>query len=357
MVVSHNTLDGILSAKTGLRLHEDCAVVSWNRCICDRENGEDEVNRPLFFSPPINVGCLLKTAKTADFRELKLVSVCGEAAASMRGIWMRRRVSIHWTICQESDLQVKPRVYTLSPPLPATEAGILLLELRIARDGGYRSWYVASDYPILSVLREPVFVEVRVLNRNDPSLVLLLNDCWATPTAELYSGLRWDLLVDRCPFAGDNYKTRLLPVTAASHLLFPTHHNRFVVSTFAFWDRVLGRALTGEVYFHCSAEVCYPSTRENCTAPCSSKRRRSADNRSGALVTADGPILFLEGEERLAARIRQDEKDTAVDSPSRVPGLAVGAALLSVALLVGTVALWKMEQGRRVGSECSSMEL
>ncbi|XP_067857612.1 zona pellucida sperm-binding protein 4-like [Heptranchias perlo] len=258
---------------------------------------------------------------------------------------------------QESDLQVKPRVYTLSPPLPATEAGILLLELRIAKDGGYRSWYVASDYPILSVLRDPVFVEVRVLNRNDPSLVLLLNDCWATHTAEPYSGLRWDLLVERCPFAGDNYKTRLLPVNADSHLRFPTHHNRFVVSTFAFWDRVSGRALSGEVYFHCSAEVCYPSTRENCTAPCSPKRRRSADNRSGALVTADGPILFLEGEERLAARIHQDEKDAAVDSPSRVPGLAVGVALLSVAVLVGTVAMWKMEQGRRVGSECSSMEL
>ncbi|XP_067832454.1 zona pellucida sperm-binding protein 4-like [Heptranchias perlo] len=111
------------------------------------------------------------------------------------------------------------------------------------------------------------------------------------------------------------------------------------------------------VYFHCSAEVCYPSTQENCTAPCSPKRRRTADDRSGALVTADGPILFLEGEERLAALIHQDEKDAAVHSPSRVLGLAVGVALLSVALLVWTVAMWKIEQGRRVGSECRFMEL
>ncbi|XP_067857572.1 zona pellucida sperm-binding protein 4-like [Heptranchias perlo] len=223
----------------------------------------------------------------------------------------RLHVQCSYRGSQESDLQVKPRVYTLSPPLPATEAGILLLELRIARGNECSLIMVATgagDYPILSVLRDPVFVEVRVLNRNDPSLVLVLNDCWATPTPEPYSGIRWDLLVERCPFAGDNYKTRLLPVNADSHLRFPTHHNRFVVSTFAFWDRVSGRALTGEVYFHCSAEVCYPSTRENCTAPCSPKRRRSVDNRSGALVTADGPILFLEGEERLAARIHQDEK-------------------------------------------------
>ncbi|XP_041040689.1 zona pellucida sperm-binding protein 4-like [Carcharodon carcharias] len=64
-------------------------------------------------------------------------------------------------------------------------------------DAAYRSWYVATDYPIVSVLRESVFVEVRVLKRNDPTLVLVLNDCWATPSPEPYSGLRWDLLVNR----------------------------------------------------------------------------------------------------------------------------------------------------------------
>uniref|UniRef100_UPI00398E5A83 zona pellucida sperm-binding protein 4-like n=1 Tax=Pristiophorus japonicus TaxID=55135 RepID=UPI00398E5A83 len=174
--------------------------------------------------------------------------VSGSLGSVTRDSPFRLHVQCSYKGSQESELQVKPRVYTLSPPLPATEAGILVLELRIARDGGYRSWYVVSDYPILSVLRDPVFVEVRVLNRNDPSLVLVLNACWATPTPEPYSGLRWDLLVGRCPFVGDNYKTLLLPVDGASHLRFPTHHNRFVVSTFAFWDRVSGRALTGEGY-------------------------------------------------------------------------------------------------------------
>ncbi|XP_067872597.1 zona pellucida sperm-binding protein 4-like [Heterodontus francisci] len=269
----------------------------------------------------------------------------------------RLHVQCSYKGSQESELQLKPRVYTLSPPLPATETGILLLELRIARDAAYRSWYVASDYPILSVLREPVFVEVRVLNRNDPSLVLVLNECWASPTAEPYSQLQWKLLVNRCPFTGDNYKSRLLPLDAASHLRFPTHHKRFVVSTFTFWERVSGRPLSGEVYFHCSAEVCSPSSRENCTASCSPMRRRSTNNQPGTLVTT-GPIIFLENGERLAAGIQQEEKDAAVDSPSHVlPGVAVGVALFSVALLVGTVAVWKMDVAHRVGSECRSMEL
>ncbi|XP_067872873.1 zona pellucida sperm-binding protein 4-like [Heterodontus francisci] len=269
----------------------------------------------------------------------------------------RLHVQCSYKGSQESELQLKPRVYTLSPPLPATETGILLLELRIARDAAYRSWYVASDYPILSVLREPVFVEVRVLNRNDPSLVLVLNECWASPTAEPYSQLQWKLLVNRCPFTGDNYKSRLLPLDAASHLRFPTHHKRFVVSTFTFWERVSGRPLSGEVYFHCSAEVCSPSSRENCTASCSPMRQRSTNNQPGTLVTT-GPIIFLEDGERLSAGIQQEEKDAAVDSPSHVlPGVAVGVALFSVALLVGTVAVWKMDVAHRVGSECRSMEL
>ncbi|XP_067909732.1 zona pellucida sperm-binding protein 4-like [Heterodontus francisci] len=269
----------------------------------------------------------------------------------------RLHVQCSYKGSQESELQLKPRVYTLSPPLPATETGILLLELRIARDAAYRSWYVASDYPILSVLREPVFVEVRVLNRNDPSLVLVLNECWASPTAEPYSQLQWKLLVNRCPFTGDNYKSRLLPLDAASHLRFPTHHKRFVVSTFTFWERVSGRPLSGEVYFHCSAEVCSPSSRENCTASCSPMRRRSTNDQPGTLVTT-GPIIFLEDGERLSAGIQQEEKDAAVDSPSHVlPGVAVGVALLSVALLVATVAVWKMDVAHRVGSECRSMEL
>ncbi|XP_062900810.1 zona pellucida sperm-binding protein 4-like [Mobula hypostoma] len=258
---------------------------------------------------------------------------------------------------QKSDLEVTPRVYTLSPPPPATAIGPLLLELRIARDGGYRRWYAARDYPIVSVLRDPVFVEVRVLNRNDPSLVLVLNECWATPGPEPHSDLRWDLLVDRCPFAGDNYKTRLVPVDAASHLRFPTHHQRFVVNTFAFWDRLSTRALSGEVYFHCSAEVCSPPAPENCMAPCGHKKRRSAYERAGVLMAAAGPII-LQDEERLSTEHRQGDGDAAVDSPSWViPGVAAGAALLSVSLLIGTVALWYQETGDRAGPVGKSIEL
>jgi len=62
--------------------------------------------------------------------------------------------------------------------------------------GDYRSWYVDSDYPIGRILQEAVFVEVRVLDRTDPSIVLRLHDCWATPVPAPNHEVQWSLLVD-----------------------------------------------------------------------------------------------------------------------------------------------------------------
>lgn len=52
----------------------------------------------------------------------------------------------------------------------------------------------------------------------------------------------------RCPFQGDNYRTRLIPVGPASpELPFPSHYQRFVISTFAFVEPPSMAVLEGEV--------------------------------------------------------------------------------------------------------------
>lgn len=126
----------------------------------------------------------------------------------------------------------------------------------------YSSFYAASDYPITKVLREPVYVEVRILARSDPNIILNLEHCWATSNPNpdslpqwdllfngyinaiwynfvvqfLYFALRWVLLGCRCPYHDDKYLTTVVHVDSSSGLQYPTHHKRFVIKMFTFVD-------------------------------------------------------------------------------------------------------------------------
>lgn len=63
-------------------------------------------------------------------------------------------------------------------------------------DVAYSSFYMDGDYPVVKVLRDPVYVEVRMLERTDPNLVLTLGRCWATSNPYPHSLPQWDLLID-----------------------------------------------------------------------------------------------------------------------------------------------------------------
>ncbi|XP_048450494.1 LOW QUALITY PROTEIN: zona pellucida sperm-binding protein 4-like, partial [Rhincodon typus] len=139
-----------------------------------------------------------------------------------------------------------------------------------------------SDYPIERILRESLrFVEVSVKDRTDPMIVLRLRDCWATPVPAPDHEVQWSLLVDGCPYEGDDYLTILHPVDASSGLQFPTHHKRFEMKTFVFLDGVSEQPLSGQVYLHCSAEVCSPSAQDDCITRCGPRSRRSAPLHEG----------------------------------------------------------------------------
>ncbi|KAM9148933.1 zona pellucida sperm-binding protein 1-like [Pangshura tecta] len=145
-------------------------------------------------------------------------------------------------------LPVQVEVFLPPTPSPVSQAGPLQLELHIATDMSYTSFLTERDYPVVKVLRDPVYMEVRILQRTDPSLVLVLHQCWATPSTNPLQQPQWPILVDGCPFLGDNYRTQLVPmVTASSELPFSTHHQRFVLSTFAFVDSASQVVLDGQV--------------------------------------------------------------------------------------------------------------
>ncbi|XP_053312069.1 zona pellucida sperm-binding protein 4-like [Spea bombifrons] len=215
-----------------------------------------------------------------------------KGASITRDSTMRILVRCYFTV--SGFLPLKAEVATLPPPPPASSQGPLMLEMRISLDSTYRQYYTASDYPIVKVLRDPVFIEVRILHIIDPDVVLLLHQCWATPTSDPLHEVQWPILVDGCPFTGDNYRSELLPVTGSPERRYTSHYSHFNLKMFTFVDVITQNVLGNQVYVHCSGSVCVPSPPETCTTTCSGRSKRSFDlDGSGTeLVTSEGPIFF-----------------------------------------------------------------
>ncbi|XP_068168224.1 zona pellucida sperm-binding protein 4-like [Antennarius striatus] len=180
-------------------------------------------------------------------------------------------------------------------PQPIAALGPLRVELRLANgkcavkgcveeDVAYSSFYTDADYPVTKVLRDPVYVEVRMLERTDSNVVLTLGRCWANTHPHPDSLPQWDLLIDGCPYRDDNYQTQLVPVGSSSGLMYPRHHRRFIFKMFTFVSANTNDPSTGghaevmtplkeKVYIHCETTVCQPTVENTCEPKCFRKRR------------------------------------------------------------------------------------
>uniref|UniRef100_A0AAY5ENA1 Zona pellucida sperm-binding protein 4 n=1 Tax=Electrophorus electricus TaxID=8005 RepID=A0AAY5ENA1_ELEEL len=169
------------------------------------------------------------------------------------------------------------RLNTLPPPLSVSRYGPLRVELRLANGvcaakqcsdaDMYSSYYTEADYPVTKVLRDPLYVEVRLLERTDPNLTLVLDQCWATSSPDPSSKPQWDLLVDGCPFTDDHYLVTLVTVGPSSGMQYPTHYKRFIVKMFTFVENAL-LPLQEQVFIHCTTSLCELSAVESCTTHC-----------------------------------------------------------------------------------------
>lgn len=63
-------------------------------------------------------------------------------------------------------------------------------------DAAYTSFYAVEDYPVQKVLREPVYVQVEILERTDPLVVLMLDHCWTTTSPNPHTYPQWDILIN-----------------------------------------------------------------------------------------------------------------------------------------------------------------
>ncbi|XP_072543074.1 zona pellucida sperm-binding protein 4-like [Salminus brasiliensis] len=194
------------------------------------------------------------------------------------------------------------------PPLPVAASGPLRVELRLGNGQcvtkgcveekvAYTSYYTEADYPVTKVLREPVYVEVRMLERTDPNLVLVLERCWATSTPDPVSVPQWDLLVNGCPYRDDRYLTTLVPVDGSSGLPYPSHYKRFVLKMFTFVDPASMAPLKERIFIHCSTAVCSPTAGAICEPRCNRRRRdvgAAVWNSQPVSVVSSGEVMYTQ---------------------------------------------------------------
>ncbi|XP_039608290.1 zona pellucida sperm-binding protein 4-like isoform X1 [Polypterus senegalus] len=267
------------------------------------------------------------------------------------------------TYSGSQDVQVEAEVYTVAPPLPVVEQGPFDLELVIATDPSYGSYYVDADYPVTKTLRDPVAVEVHIMNRTDPNLVLTLGDCWVTPGPSATSQPQWSLLVNGCPNTGDNYLTSLVTVDSTSGLSYPSHYKRFVFEMFAFVDPVTQQALAEKIFIYCVAAACYPSAADPCTQSCSARRSGRAADKVAQIALArknvlihSGPVIF-EADQVETSRLEQEGKDPSSSwmRPASLPTgyLVLGAAatLVMVMLILAVIAVRRINW-QKVNLKC-----
>ncbi|XP_068541590.1 zona pellucida sperm-binding protein 1 isoform X1 [Anas acuta] len=257
----------------------------------------------MFHFPVTQCGTTVQVIEDRLIYENQLISTI-DVQPGPRGSITRDSVYILHARCIYNASELLPlRLEVAVPPTaaPMAQPGPLRLQLRIATDESYSAYHAEGEYPLVKVLRDPIYVEVRLLQKTDPNLVLVLHQCWAAPSTGPAAEPQWPLLVDGCPFTGDNYRTQLVPVGPASpQLPFPSHYQRFVVSTFAFVDTPSMAVLEGEVYILCSASVCHLAQPEPCRPSCQlavpSRARRAAGDKGTAnavgTVTSQGRVVF-----------------------------------------------------------------
>uniref|UniRef100_A0A3P8SBT3 Zona pellucida sperm-binding protein 4 n=1 Tax=Amphiprion percula TaxID=161767 RepID=A0A3P8SBT3_AMPPE len=188
-----------------------------------------------------------------------------------------------------------------NPPLPVAGLGPISVKLRLANgqcsskgcnevDVAYSSFYSEADYPVRKVLRDPVYVDVQLLGKTDPLLVLTLGRCWATTSPEPHSLPQWDILIDGCPYRDDRYLSSLVPVDHASG--FPSHHKHFIFKMFTFLDPSSMATQREMVYIHCSTAVCYAAPGTRCEPVCY-RRTVSQEKSEQRVVVSSGPVAMV----------------------------------------------------------------
>ncbi|XP_072205058.1 zona pellucida sperm-binding protein 2 [Excalfactoria chinensis] len=228
------------------------------------------------------------------------------------------------------DASVSVRVDSPPPLAASMNQGPLSLILLSYPEDSYRQPYRDDQYPIVRYLQQPIFMEVQVLNRNDPNLYLQLDDCWATASEDPSSVPQWNVVVDGCEYDQDSHRTVFHPI--GHGVSYPNYRRRLEVKAFAFMSG--DKAHPGLVYFHCSALICnrFQPDSPLCTVRCPRlprAKRGSGMPGGSSVVSLQGPVLLVpRGWAAAQGDVLLSEAAWAAVTAAAVGALSLAAAML-----------------------------
>ncbi|XP_028841743.1 zona pellucida sperm-binding protein 4-like [Denticeps clupeoides] len=228
-------------------------------------------------------------------------------------------------------------------PSPAFAEGVVNVQMRLAKDDSFTSFFPLDELPLNLPLRESVYVEVSIsLPFPDPSLSLRLRDCYAYP-ASRHS--LWPLLHDGCPNMFDDVPSTVL---VGEKLGVAAQVHRFDVKTFVFLNPETGKLTIEEIYISCWVEIC--SQEAACTQYCSTlasdTRRGRRESDSISQLVSLGPIQLAHED----AFLLEDSLSQHIDSGNQsLYGLAVISAMLLG--LIFAILVWSVVRKRHQRSQ------
>ncbi|XP_029966682.1 uncharacterized protein LOC115402311 [Salarias fasciatus] len=165
----------------------------------------------------------------------------------------RQKISCYYLVNKTETLAFgyKPQTHD-----PKAEIGVgqLMVQMRLAHDSSFKTFYQAEDYPVTKYLRQPLYFEVALMQSADPQLELFLQNCWATLQEDRTSVPSWDLIVDTCENREDSSVTIFHSVLIDARVEVPAHIKRFSMKMFAFIKE--DKVLKDQIYVHCDAVIC-----------------------------------------------------------------------------------------------------
>nr|XP_020480596.1 zona pellucida sperm-binding protein 4-like [Monopterus albus] len=187
-------------------------------------------------------------------------------------------------------------LHAATNPPPVVALGTINVQMRIATDASFTSFFPNDQLPLTLPLREPVYVEVSIAQPSpDSTLALRVQDCFAYP-ASRYSV--WTLIYEGCGNPLDNMKSSV-PVDHEGKTTSHSQIRRFDVKTFAFLDPQTGHPSVEEMYFYCWVEICTDDDDDDCAQQCtlilseSERQRREATSESDQVqLVSLGPLVL-----------------------------------------------------------------